>query len=199
MAWRSRPSLGRASTKRPVEPGWVEKWTAGPQAFALFPVRSAHPSSRACFRICVEDGHPRCHINRRGRGSIRQWRQSSHVSLARHGQITPRTCRGYRIFRPRHCPLALAVTRAWARTHPLTASGGANFRSTAACGPCGCGQQPHPRAPSGIAPPARPQCMPRVSGSSASPAFSARRTSLIPVAKFINSSRVTSGSIAIRM
>ena len=198
MAWRSRPSLGRASTKRPVEPGWVEKWTAGPQAFALFPVRSAHPSSRACFRICVEDGRPRCHINRRGRGSIRQWRQSSHVSLARHGQITPRTCRGYRIFRPRHCPLALAVTRAWARHGSSHRLGRRKFPINR-CVRTVCGQQPHTRAPCNIAPPARPQCMPRVSGSSASPAFSARRTSPIPVAKFINSSRVTSGSIAIRM
>lgn len=56
--------------KRPVNTGEVERWTAGRKALALFPVRSARPSSSLCCCASVEDGRPRCHIHRRGRGQI---------------------------------------------------------------------------------------------------------------------------------
>jgi len=69
-----------------TEPAESKKWTAGRKALALFPVRSAGPSSRPRSRASVEDGCPRCHIHRRGRGQIPLGRPLSRPYPADHSE-----------------------------------------------------------------------------------------------------------------
>ena len=82
--WRTR--LVELLAKRPDGAGWVERWTAGRKALALFPVRSARPNSRPRCCASVEDGRPRCHIHRRGRGQIPLGRPLSRPYPAGHSE-----------------------------------------------------------------------------------------------------------------